>query len=62
MRRGENQAVTEAHVPDAVAGLAAIEAVAAAGPDLQLVLAFHGTCLSASCRRNQECGKEEGHE
>src|SRR6266700_181494 len=54
VRPGENQAVTEADVPDAVTGLAAAEAVAAAGPDLQLVSSLDGAGLSANCRCNQE--------
>src|SRR5260370_24950602 len=48
MRPGENQAVTEADVPDAVTGLAAAEAVAAAGPDLQFIASLDGASLGAN--------------
>jgi len=60
--RGENQAVTQANIPDPVTGLAATEAVAPACPDLQFMTAFHGTCLGVSERRAQEGGKEQGGE
>src|SRR5712692_11661684 len=52
MRGGEAQAVTEAYVPDAVTGLAAIGPVAPAGPDLQFVTSLNGTGLRAQPRGN----------
>src|SRR6266851_5069129 len=47
VRLGEDQAITKTRVPDAVAGLAASDPVAASGPNLQFVAAFNGTGLSA---------------
>ena len=60
MRGGKNQAVAKTQIPNRVAGLAAIEAVAAASPDLNFVLAFDGPRLRARCGRIQEqSGKEK---
>ena len=56
--RGENQAITQAYIPNAVAGLAAIRTVASAGPNLKFMTAFHGPCLGVSRRRAQESCKE----
>ena len=50
VRSGEDQAVTEAYVPDAVAGLASIDPVATAGPHLQFVAALDGAGLRSQCR------------
>ena len=54
MRRGENQAVTEAYVPDTVTGLAAAQAVPAAGPDLEFVAALDRAGLRTNRGGNQE--------
>ena len=53
MRGGEDDAKTPAHIPDAVVGLAAVYAVAGAGPDLPLVAAFDGARLGL--RRWNKC-------
>ena len=45
MRRRENQAITHTDIPNAVARLAAIRAVACTRPNLNFVLAFNRTCL-----------------
>ena len=59
MRGGKNQAVAETEIPNGVAGLASIEAVAAASPDLHLVFAFHGACLRASGWNTEQRSKKE---
>src|SRR5260370_26124943 len=48
VRSSENQAVTEADIPHAGAGLAAIEPMASAGPDLQFVSALDRASLRAN--------------
>jgi len=48
MRFAEDQAVTKTHVPDAVAGLAASDPVAASGPNLQFVAALDRAGLRAN--------------
>jgi hypothetical protein len=56
MRRGKNQSITKAKIPEAIVRLAAVDAVAAAGPELNFVTAFDRAGLGASGRRtkNQE--------
>src|SRR6266852_9677452 len=51
VRSGEDLAVTEAFVPDAVAGLASIDPVATAGPHLQFAASLARAGLRAHCRR-----------
>src|SRR5216684_6295704 len=48
MRFGEDQAVTKTHVPDAVAGLAASDPVAASGPDLKFMASLNRAGLRES--------------
>src|SRR6266404_4716813 len=48
MRFAEDQAVTKTHVPDAVAGLAASDPVAASGPNLHFVAALDRAGLRAN--------------
>jgi len=62
VRRGEDQAVTEACVPNAIAGLGAIDPVPSAGPNLQFVSALDGAGLRANCGRMQEYSKGEGRQ
>lgn len=58
--RGENQTVTQADIPNAIAGLTSASAVASAGPNLELVAALNGARLRASGRYRQEQAEEEG--
>src|SRR5882672_10080187 len=62
VRRGKDQSITKTDIPDAVARLAAVDAVAPAGPDLPFVAAFDGAGLRADRRRAEERGNEEGRE
>ncbi len=59
---GENQAVTEADVPNAVAGLGAVGAVASASPYLNFVAARDRAGLGACQRGTEENDKDEGCE
>ena len=59
VRLGENQTVTKTHIPDSIAGLAAIEPVAAAGPNLQFMASLDGAGLRANCWRAVEENKKE---
>ena len=61
VRRGKDQAVAEAHVPHAVAGLAAIKAMPAAGPNLPFMFTLDRPGLAANRRDIQEYGKDENH-
>jgi len=61
MRLGEDQTITKTHVPDSIAGLAAIEPVAAAGPNLQFMASLDGAGLRANCWR-ADAGKENKKE
>ena len=45
-----------------VAGLAATDSVAPAGPHLQFMAALDRAGLRANCRHIQECSKDEGRE
>lgn len=48
--RSENQTVAQAEIPDSVAGLTSIGAVASPGPDLEFVSALDGARLRARSR------------
>ena len=48
MRRSEDQTIAQTDIPNTVARLAAVGAVAPASPDLNFVLAFDRTCLRVS--------------
>jgi hypothetical protein len=54
MRRRENQTIAQTEIPNAVARLTAVGAVAAAGPNLDFMLAFDRTCLPVSPGDTQE--------
>jgi hypothetical protein len=45
MRFRENQTVAQANIPNTIAGLAAVGAVASARPNLDLMLTLDWTCL-----------------
>src|SRR5438552_5260079 len=60
VRRSEDQSVAEARVPYSVAGLAAIDSAAPAGPHLQLMAALDRAGLRANCARVHEHGKQDG--
>jgi hypothetical protein len=60
VRRGENQSVAQAEIPNAVAGLTSVCAVASTGPDLQFVAALNGACLRAGSRDAEKGGEENG--
>src|SRR5437762_4228342 len=45
MRFRENQTVAQPNIPNTVARLAAVSAMASAGPNLDFMLTFDGTCL-----------------
>ena len=62
MGSGQDQAVTESHIPDAVTRLGAIDPVAAAGPHLQFMAALDRAGLRANCGHIQECSKDDGRE
>jgi hypothetical protein len=60
MRLSEHQAVTKADIPDAIARLAAIGAVTAAGPHLPFMASIDRTSLRANRRATDEYGKCDG--
>jgi hypothetical protein len=62
MRRSENQAKAQTDIPDAIAGLASVDAVSSAAPNLQFVAAFDGAGLRTSRGCAKERGKEDGCE
>ena len=57
---GENQSVTKADIPNTVAGLAAVGAVAAASPHLPFIAARNRAGLGACRRGAEEYGNGEG--
>ena len=54
MRLRENQTVTQANIPHAIAGLAAIGAMASAGPNLDFMLPIDRTRLRVGHGNTQE--------
>jgi hypothetical protein len=62
MRRGKNPTVSKAKIPQAIAGLAAVDAVASTGPELNLVIAFNWAGLGASAWRAKNQEKNEKRE
>jgi hypothetical protein len=61
VRSGEDQAVTKPDIPDTVSRLAAIEAVATAGPNLLFMAALDGAGLRAHCWCKEGNHKDEGY-
>ncbi len=62
MRLRENQTVAQANIPNTVAQLAAVSAMASAGPNLDFMLAFDGTSLRAGNGNTQGEHKKEKSE
>ena len=59
MRLRENQPIAQANIPNTVAGLAAVGAVASASPNLDFMLAFDRTGLGTGNWNTQRNRKKE---